>query len=217
MINADTSKRALVRSASLSWQESPSKKVLRKRFHLAGEAESGQVTSLVKYLPGSTFPAHGHPEGEEILVLEGVFTDDQGDWPKGAWLLNPEGFSHAPSSAGGCLLFVKLRQYTGSCQKAVKIDELAWHEEGDIRYRILHEEGVERTRIIDLPAGAAMRPPNDRGSEGLVLRGNMRVWGEALAVHDWFRAPAKEKLIIESDGCSFYLKENAVAGLWTRI
>ena len=28
---------------------------------------------------GSRFPAHDHPEGEEILVLEGVFSDEHGD------------------------------------------------------------------------------------------------------------------------------------------
>ena len=32
--------------------------------------ESGRVTSVVRYDPKSSFPEHGHPLGEEILVLE---------------------------------------------------------------------------------------------------------------------------------------------------
>ena len=47
-------------------------------------------------------------------MLEGVFSDEHGDWPAGTYLLNPEGFRHAPFSESGCLLFVKLRQYAGA-------------------------------------------------------------------------------------------------------
>ena len=41
--------------------------------------EFGPVTSLVRYAPGGAFPEHTHPEGEEILVLEGEFTDEHGE------------------------------------------------------------------------------------------------------------------------------------------
>jgi anti-sigma factor ChrR (cupin superfamily) len=47
--------------------------------------------------------------GEEILVLEGVFSDETGDYPAGTYLMNPPGSSHAPFSKTGCTLFVKLR------------------------------------------------------------------------------------------------------------
>ena len=82
-------------TARMEWVSSPSGSVWRKRVHLVGPPESGQVTSVVRYEPTSRFPAHDHPEGEEILVLDGVFSDEHGDWP-GTYLLNPEGFRHAP-------------------------------------------------------------------------------------------------------------------------
>ena len=110
-LNGDIGVRACMDTASMTWQPSPSGTVWRKRLHLVGGAESGQVTSVVRYEPGSSFPAHDHPDGEEILVLEGVFSDEHGDWPAGTYLLNPEGFRHAPFSREGCRLFVKLRQY----------------------------------------------------------------------------------------------------------
>src|SRR3970040_584472 len=81
--------------------------------------EWGKVPSVVRYEPGSTFPAHDHPQGEEILVLEGVFSDEHGDWPAGAYLLNPEGFRHAPFSRQGCVLFVKLKQFPGRAREHV--------------------------------------------------------------------------------------------------
>ena len=103
----------------MDWTPSPSGTVWRKRVHLVGPAESGQVTSVVRYEPRSTFHAHEHPDGEEILVLDGVFSDEHGDWPAGTYLLNPEGFRHAPFSREGCVLFVKLRQFPGRTREHV--------------------------------------------------------------------------------------------------
>ena len=64
---------------------------------------------MVRFDPGARFPRHAHPDGEEILVLDGVFSDETGDYPAGSHLLNPDGTSHAPWSGLGCTLFVKLR------------------------------------------------------------------------------------------------------------
>ena len=112
-INGNLAVRAVMDTNSMEWTASPSGTVWRKRVHLVGAPESGQVTSIVRYQPDSSFPTHDHPEGEEILVLEGVFSDEHGDWPAGTYLLNPEGFRHTPFSRQGCLLFVKLRQFPG--------------------------------------------------------------------------------------------------------
>lgn len=71
----------------------------------------------MRYEPNSKFSQHDHPEGEEVLVLDGVFSDEHGDWPKGTFLLNPEGFRHAPFSKDGFVLFVKLRQAARSTSR----------------------------------------------------------------------------------------------------
>ena len=117
-------------TAKMAWTASPSGTVWRKRVHLVGPAESGQVTSVVRYERNSNFPEHDHPGGEEILVLDGIFSDQQGDWPAGTFLLNPEGFRHAPFSRDGCVLLVKLRQYPGPdrLQVATNTDLLAWQQ-----------------------------------------------------------------------------------------
>ena len=124
-INADLSVRAVAHTEQMPWTESPSGTVWRKRVHLVGPPESGQVTSIVRYEPEATFPQHDHPDGEEILVLDGVFSDEHGHWPAGTYLLNPEGFRHAPFSREGCLLFVKLWQFAGLDRLHVTIDSKA--------------------------------------------------------------------------------------------
>mgnify|MGYP002064090486 CR=1 FL=1 len=74
-LNMDRAQRVVVETAPMDWEASPASGVWRKKLERAGE-ESGQVTSVVRYAPGSRFAAHEHPLGEEIFVLSGVFADD---------------------------------------------------------------------------------------------------------------------------------------------
>lgn len=103
----------IIHTDEMDWSASPSPGVWRKRLERVGPPEAGRVRSVVRYDAGSAFSEHPHPDEEEILVLEGVFSDHSGDYPAGSYLLNPEGFAHAPFSEPGCTLFVKLKQYPG--------------------------------------------------------------------------------------------------------
>jgi anti-sigma factor ChrR (cupin superfamily) len=106
-VNADLSRRVVVDTGPMAWEPSPSGTVWRKPLYRSG-GEHGPVTSLVRYAPGGTFREHAHPEGEEILVLDGVFCDEHGDYPAGPFLTNPHGSRHLarlrlrPTRHGGC-------------------------------------------------------------------------------------------------------------------
>jgi anti-sigma factor ChrR (cupin superfamily) len=64
--------------------------------------------ALVKWAPNTTFNPHQHWGGEEIVVLEGVFHDEFGAYPKGSWLRSPHLSQHAPFTKDeGALIFVK--------------------------------------------------------------------------------------------------------------
>ena len=41
-------------------------------------------------------------------MLEGVFSDEHGDYPAGTWLRNPHLSQHEPFSESGCLILVKV-------------------------------------------------------------------------------------------------------------
>src|SRR5712691_1282042 len=96
-INGNLSVRAVADTALMGWAPSRSGSVWRKRVHLVGPPESGQVTSVVRYEPASRFPAHDHPEGEEILVLEGVFSDEHGAGPRARFSSIRKAFAIPPS------------------------------------------------------------------------------------------------------------------------
>jgi hypothetical protein len=67
-----------------------------------------QHTALVRWAPGTYFNAHRHFGGEEILVLEGTFQDEFGQYPSGSWVRSPHMSAHKPYSEAGCLIFVKV-------------------------------------------------------------------------------------------------------------
>lgn len=64
--------------------------------------------ALVRWAPGTKFQPHTHWGGEEIFVLEGVFSDEHGDYPSGTWLRSPHMSVHNPYSGPGCLIYVKV-------------------------------------------------------------------------------------------------------------
>jgi hypothetical protein len=107
-INSDYSKRVVINHHDLPWVPSPETGVERRMLERQGD-ELARATSIVRYQPGSQFQNHAHEFGEEILVLDGLLSDEFGDYPAGTFIMNPPGSSHTPFSKNGCTLFVKLR------------------------------------------------------------------------------------------------------------
>lgn len=107
-INADYSKRVVMNHHDLPWISSPTSGVERRMLERRGD-EVAKATSIVRYQPRSKFPEHFHEFGEEIFVLDGILSDETGNYSAGTYLMNPPGSSHAPFSETGCTLFVKLR------------------------------------------------------------------------------------------------------------
>jgi anti-sigma factor ChrR (cupin superfamily) len=89
-----------MRPSDACWQPSPLPGVQRWMLDRVGD-EVARATSLVRYEPGSRFERHAHGGGEEILVLEGVLSDEIGDYVCGTYLRNPPGSAHEPHSRRG--------------------------------------------------------------------------------------------------------------------
>ncbi|MEE4277176.1 MAG: cupin domain-containing protein [Halieaceae bacterium] len=214
-LNGDVDRRIAVNSDELDWGESPGGEVLRKRLHRVGPPESGQVTSLVRYRPGSVFPSHPHPEGEEILVLEGVFSDQQGDWPAGSYLLNPEGFEHRPYSRDGCLLFVKLRQYPGTERRQVALNTLDREWRSSIRRGVYWKKLYAQEPFSDHMRLERWNYPGDvgvlnfpQGAELFVLSGSFSDAHGEYRKHAWLRLPPGSSLTPQGqERCELYIKE----------
>jgi anti-sigma factor ChrR (cupin superfamily) len=220
-INGDLSRVCSVDTTQMSWTPSPSGTVWRKRVHLVGPPESGQVTSVVRYDADSRFPSHEHPDGEEIFVLDGIFSDEQGDWPAGTFLLNPQGFRHAPFSKQGCVLFVKLRQFPGLDRQHVSLDThlLDWQSTSTPRVTrkpLYAQDGYTDTMALEKwDAGANPGPITyDTGAEIFVVDGTFSDENGSYGSGHWLRFPVGAGHRPHTDsGCVLYVKRGGLAYL----
>ena len=192
LLNMDFTKQIVSRPQDQQWVASPADGV--SRIHLEREAqESGHTTSIVKFEAGSSFPRHLHTRGEEIYVLEGVFSDELGDYPAGTYLRNPAGSSHAPFTHTGCKLFVKLDQFQAGDREQVVIrpDEQRWCPGiGHLQVLPLHEFGTESTALVYWPAKEKFQPHHHWGGEEiLVLKGVFQDEYGEYPTDSWIRSP----------------------------
>ncbi len=220
-INADFSRSVVVRTDEMEWREGPAPGIWRKRLELAGEAEAGRVTSLVRFDPGAEFPEHAHPDGEEILVLDGVFSDESGDYAAGSHILNPDGTRHAPRSERGCTLFVKLRQYPGPDRPRAAVDTRSaeWRPgpAGGREFLPLYADpapGKGFARLVRIPAGCELgRDAHPGGEEVFVVEGRVEDEYGRHGAGTWFRHPPGSVHHPSSpEGCLLYVKREHLGG-----
>jgi anti-sigma factor ChrR (cupin superfamily) len=191
LLNDDFTTRAVVHAASMDWVQSPTKGVERRMLFRIGD-EKARATSIVRYAPGSLFPRHGHPGGEEILVLDGVFQDESGDYPAGSYMRNPPGSGHTPGSAPGCVIFVKLWQFRKDdgdfvVRQADEGPAASWP--GVAASRTLFDNSHEQVCIETWAAGGTVEMANPRGLELLVMEGSFSDGTELFTAQSWLRLP----------------------------
>ena len=192
MLNMDFSKRVVLDSNQIDWASSPKPGVWRKPL-AREEAERGHATSIVRYEPGAKFSEHGHPLGEEILVLEGTFSDGTGDYPAGTYFRNPEGFRHAPFSDPGCVLLVKLHQFQPDDDNHICIDSntAEWQPgQGNLKVLPLHQHGTESVALVSWPAGEQFHQHVHVGGEEIyVVKGKLIDEYGSYTAGTWIRSP----------------------------
>lgn len=66
------------------------------------------VTLMLRFGPGTSYPAHRHPAGEEYYVLEGELTDGGTSYGAGTYVWHPPGSVHAPRSGPGAVVLILL-------------------------------------------------------------------------------------------------------------
>jgi anti-sigma factor ChrR (cupin superfamily) len=196
LLNMDFSRTACLVPQDKQWVRSPADGV--SRIPLEREAaESGHTTSFVKFEPGSYFPEHTHPQGEEIYVLEGVFSDQYGDYPAGTYLRNPPGSRHKPFTKEGCVLFVKLEQFQQGDNQPVVLrpEDQQWQPGiGNLKVLPLHQYNTESTALVYWPANEVFQPHTHWGGEEIMVISGKFIdeYGEYPA-GSWIRSPHMSK------------------------
>lgn len=215
-LNADFDERVVLRPEDREWVASPMAGVERQMLDRIGE-EVARATSIVRYAPDSYFSAHTHGGGEEFLVLEGVFSDEDGDYPVGTYVRNPIGSKHTPHSKDGCTIFVKLHQFDAAdpAQKVIDTQAAEFHPgqvEG-LSVFPLHSHGTESIALVRWAPGTEFLPHQHWGGEEiLVLEGTFQDEHGDYPAGTWLRNPHGSKHTPWSDeGCLIYVKTGHLA------
>ena len=193
-LNADFSEHARVIPQAEAWICSPESGVDRLMLDRIGD-EVARATSIVRYAAGSRFSRHLHEQGEEFLVLDGIFSDETGDYPTGMYIRNPPGTGHAPHSIDGCRILVKLRQFDPADTTPVTIDTTAvagWQKLRNEKSQFLplHTFGAERVCMLRTAAGNELPiDSNSGGVEVFIVSGSVEHGHLQLPVESWLRFP----------------------------
>jgi len=194
LLNADFEQRVVIATDQLPWVASPQAGVERRMLDRIG-GEVARATSLVRYAADSSFPSHAHALGEEFLVLEGTFSDEQGDYPAGTYVRNPPGSRHAPRTAGGCTILVKLRQMNPLEQRRVVVDTTTAHwEPGELTG---HRRLSLYSAVPEIPAAPSLEASCDNETVANAMSARAAA-SQAVAVHN------REQVMMEQfeDGVS---------------
>jgi len=192
LLNLDFSLPIHIDSTTEPWQTDTTTGVRRKPLAFADE-DNGHVTSVVRMDAGTKLIQHDHPGGEEVFVLDGVISDQEGDYASGTYLRNPKGFVHTPFTRSGCTLFVKLNQFSEGDHSRVVIetDKTPWRPgHGGLTVMPLHNIAGESTALVKWPAGEKFVPHQHYGGEEIFV-----LSGEFIDEHGrypsgtWIRSP----------------------------
>jgi len=76
--------------------------------HFYKEPDRDVTARVGRVYPQAQIMEHDHPGGGEVLILDGVFSDQFGDGKPGTWLRYPIGLAHAPySGPEGALIYIR--------------------------------------------------------------------------------------------------------------
>ena len=210
-LNADFTQRVVIRPDDYEWRDSPASGVRRMMLDRIGD-EVARATTIVEFAPGSYFDAHTHDGGEEYFVLDGVFSDESGDYPEGHYVRNPIGTAHKPHTKDGARIFVKLHQFedADTDQKAIdtKAAEFMPGSVPGLTVLPLHQHGTENVALVRWAPGTQFTAHRHWGGEEIfVLEGTFQDEHGDYPAGTWLRSPhLSEHTPFSDDGCLILVK-----------
>lgn len=212
-LNQDYNKKVVINSFNERWNLSPSNGVKRIYLERDNMGEHSKASSIVEFMPNSTFENHDHLNGEEILVLDGVFSDEHGDYPKGTYLRNPHNTSHSPFSIKGCRILVKLRQFEKDDKIKVVHDTntMPWHQGlvPGLSVMPLHEFQTEHAAMVKWEPNTIFNTHMHWGGEEiLVIEGIFYDENGSYPRGTWIRSPhlSQHKPFTKEEGALIFVK-----------
>jgi anti-sigma factor ChrR (cupin superfamily) len=216
-VNDDPNAVVIVDTNALEWEKTEHRGVTKKVLERVVDPVKGRETALLRFEPGATMPTETLDRRMEIFVVDGVYSDEHGDYAQHSFIRNQPGFRHTPSSKGGCTLYVKWRVPIRSEEKErLVIDSRTakWtpfpHRGADVLHLYRDKHGIETARIGNVHPEKRI-PTHDHamGEETLMLKGCLKDEQNAYTPGIWFRMPigVPHTPYTEKDGCLMLIRE----------
>ena len=213
MLNQNFNEKVVMKSALIKSVSSPCKGVERILLERNEDTECAISTTVVEFKPNSYFDEHAHDFGEELFVIEGIFSDENGDYPAGSYLRNPHGSTHSPYSKNGCKLLVKLRQFNKLDTKKtiINTNDQSWLPGlvSGLEVMPLHNFEYENTALVKWKPNVEFSLHQHYGGEEIfVLEGTFYDEYGKYPKHTWIRSPhmSKHKPFTLDEGALIFVK-----------
>jgi hypothetical protein len=131
-----------------------------------------------------------------------VFSEGDHHYPQGWYLRNPAGSGHAPHSAEGAVIFVKLGHLppapnapAGESLRINTHDTACWATEGEHAACELYRDTDEHTRLLRLAPHRPLPLLATRQTEAFVIQGSLQSATGELPERGWLRLPPGSKAV----------------------
>ena len=198
-VNADAAQCVVVDTNRMGWEPTGQKGVSIKVLERVLDPRKGRETALFKLEPGTALPREVLEVRQEIFVLEGSYSDENGSYGAHTWIWNPPGYAQTISTREGCVFYAKRRipiykdEATRS-RKVIDAKTAKWlefpHRGADVLHLHKDPNGLETGRIGHVHTHRKI-PSHDHsiGEETFVLEGRLSDEYTSYPKGVWFRMP----------------------------
>ena len=182
-MNSDYSKKVLVDTSALRYEQSSNPKVHKKILSKI----NNQETAIIKLDESCQLNDCENFNNVEILVLEGVYINEQGAYEKGTYLkLSNENELHVKTT-NGCKIFRKINYFENDENLIINTTSTPWQQgHGNLRVLPLDSQSA----LVLWPENEKFIPHSHWGGEEIfVLYGKFIDEHGAYPKDTWIRSP----------------------------
>ena len=212
-VHADISERIVIKPEDYSWEPSAVPGVQQMVLDRI-VSEMAHSTTIMRYTTGSECAAWVQHGDEEVFVLDGTFTDEDGEYSTGAYVRNPKGTASTRRvAANGSTLFMKSHPFAKNDKQRTVIDtkKATWRPgvaEG-LQVMPLHEYEGEHVALVRWAPHTQFNLHSHRGGEEiLVLEGVFYDEYDCYPTGTWIRSPhlSHHTPFTREEGALIYVK-----------
>lgn len=183
-ININYDEVITIEENALNWEYDKNTNIYKKVF----SKDENKETSLIKIDKNSTFKNSQNTNSIEIFVLDGIYSNEYGDFPQGTYLKLPKEDESKISSKISCEVFKKTNYNQIKEEKIVVDTNTSFWSPGQGNLQVMPLS--EQTALVKWPKNEVFIPHTHWGGEEiLVLKGEFIDEHGTYKMGTWIRNP----------------------------